>query len=200
MTRPAASLLFATLAVLSPLPARADASLNAYDAARAALLAVWAELPLTIRNVAITDGAPAGYGNYAVHDGNSFSPGDTIHIYAEVLGYGWKDNGDGTWSQLLDADLALLDADGTTIASKPKFLTTDTRSRQQLLESDLAFNVTLSGFGPGAYKLQFAVHDRTSSKETQFEVPVTLLAAGESSASDATASSAPASDASSSAP
>jgi hypothetical protein len=171
----------AALLALAPVPAFAQTSLTAYEAARTALLAIWAELPLTVRNVTLTDGAPAGYGNYTVHQGNSFAPGETIHIYAEMMGYGWRDNGDGTLSKLLDADLALVDANGTTVASKPDFVTTDTRSREKLLESDLAFNVTLSAFQPGNYKLQFTVHDKASSKDAVFDVPVTLLAADEPS-------------------
>jgi len=141
--------LIAVLIAVAPAPVFAEASLNAYEASRAALLAVWEELPLTIRNVALTEGAPAGYGDYVVHEGNSFRPGETIHIYAEVLGYGWRDNGDGTVSKLLDADLALVDASGATVASKPGFVTTDVKSREKLLESDLAFNVTLTAFQPG---------------------------------------------------
>ena len=182
--KPTALFALAVL-VVSPLPASADASLTAYDAARQVLLAVWDELPLTVRNVALTDGPPAGYGDYTVHQGNSFKPGETIEIYAEVLGYGFKDNGDGTFSRLLDADLALVDATGTTVARKAKFISTAQTSHQKVLESDLAFNVTLSAFAAGAYKLQFTVHDQVGGKETSFDVPVTLLAGDDASASDA---------------
>jgi hypothetical protein len=181
MVTPLRSLALAALLVLAPLPALADTSLTTYEASRTALLAIWDELPLTIRNVALTEGAPAGYGDYLLHEGNSFMPGETIHVYAEVLGYGWRDNGDGTLSKLLDADLALVDAGGVTVASKPAFVTTDVRSREKLLESDLAFNVTLTAFQPGAYKLQFTVHDRAGGKDAVFDVPVTLLATDSSS-------------------
>ena len=182
-------LALAALTAFLPLPAAAETSLTAYEAARAALLAIWAELPLTIRNVALTEEAPLGYGNYTVHEGNSFAPGETIHVYAEVLGYGWRDNGDGTYSKLLDADLALVDAGGTTVASKPGFVTTEVSSREKLLESDLAFNVTLTAFQPGAYKLQFTVHDRAGSKDAVFDVPVTLLAADAASEPPSSAAS-----------
>jgi hypothetical protein len=193
------ALALAAIVAVSPMPARAEASLTAYEASRAALLAIWDELPLTIRNVALTEGAPGGYGDYTVHEGNSFKPGETIHIYAEVLGYGWRDNGDGTVSKLLDADLALVDASGATVASKQGFVTTDVRSREKLLESDLAFNVTLTAFQPGAYKLQFTVHDRASGKDAVFDVPVTLLAA-DAPVEPSTSSEAPPAETSSSTP
>jgi hypothetical protein len=202
MTQLTKALLLAAALALPALPAAADTSLTAYEAARAALLAIWAELPLTIRNVTLTEGVPEGYGNYSVHAGNTYRAGEVIHVYAEVLGYGWRDNGDGTWSKLLDADLALLDANGTTVASKPRFLSTDVRSRQKVLESDLAFNVTLSAFQPGAYKLQFAVHDRAGGKDTSFDVPVTLVADEQlpASASDDSSDTSSVSQSSSSAP
>src|SRR5665213_3010134 len=85
------ALFAAALLAASALPAMADTSLTAYEASRQALLAIWAELPLTVRNVALTDGPPAGYGDYKGHQGNSFKAGETIEIYAEVLGYGFKD-------------------------------------------------------------------------------------------------------------
>lgn len=182
-------LAVAGLLALLPLPAVADADLGAYQAVRAALLSIWNDLPLTIRNVSLTEGVPAGYADYVAHDGNSYHAGETIHVYAEVLGYGWRDNGDGTYSRLLDADLALLDANGTTVASKPQFLTGDVRAREKLLESDLAFNVSLSAFPPGPYKLRFTVRDRASTKQATFEVPITLVGGDASSEPSAATSS-----------
>jgi hypothetical protein len=196
---PHKSLIFAlaTALLLAPVAARADSDLAAYDAARQALLVIWAGMPLTIRNATLTEREPAGYGDYAARDGNSYAPGDTIHVYAEVLGYGWRDNGDGTVSKLLDADLSLLNANGDVVASKQKFLSTDARSRQKLMESDLAFNITLSAFAPGDYKLRFAVHDRAGNKDASFDLPVTLVA-GPASSAPPDAASAPSSEAASS--
>ncbi|HVX73498.1 MAG TPA: hypothetical protein VHB19_11875 [Devosia sp.] len=185
-------------ALLAPLPALAETSLTAFDAARQALLSIWAELPLTVRNVTLTDGPAAGYGNYTVHPGSEFRAGEKIHVYVEVLGYGWKDNGDGTLSEVLDADLNLLDAQGTTVASQQHFLTADIRSRQKLLETFLTLDATLTSFDPGAYKLQYVLHDRAGGKQATFEVPITLVAA-DASAPPADASSSAASAASASA-
>jgi hypothetical protein len=108
-----------------------------------------------------------------------------------VLGYGFKDDGQGGFGTLLDADLALVDASGTTVARKDKFVSIGHSSHDKVLESDLAFKVTLSAFEPGGYTLHFTVHDEVSGKATTFDVPVTLLAG------DAASASQPASDASS---
>ena len=155
-------------------PALADTSTTAYDAARQALLTIWNEMPLTARNVTLTTATAPNYGNTTLHEGNAYKPGETIHVYVEVLGYGWKDNGDGTVSVLLDADLSLVDGNGTTVASQPKFLSTDIKSREKLLETYLALDARLTQFQPGPYTLRYALHDRAGGKETTFDVPIVL--------------------------
>ena len=181
-----------SLALCAPVPAFAQTSLAAYEAARQALLSIWAELPLTVRNTTLTEGPATGYGNYTPRSGSEFKAGEKIEVYVEVLGYGWKDNGDGTQSELLDADLNLLNATGQTVASQEKFLTADIKSRQKLLETYLTLDATLTSFEPGAYKLQYVLHDRAGGKDTTFEVPITLTGDAASSApasSDAPAAS-----------
>lgn len=158
-------------------PAFAQASLDDYDKARKTLLNVWTDLPLTARNITLIQEAAPGYGNYEVHDGQSYKPGDAIHVYVEVLGYGWKDNGDGTLSELLDADLNLLDSGGKLLGTQAGFLNADIRSRQKLFETYLNLGATLSSFEPGDYQLQFVLHDRAAGKTATFEVPVTLVSA-----------------------
>jgi len=170
------------LAILLPLPAFADASLATYDAARDALLAVWAELPLTVRNVTLTREIAAGYGSYQPRENHAYQVGEQIHVYVEVLGYGWRDNGDGTLSSLLDADLNLLDAAGNKLATQTKFLDSEQVSRQKLLETYLTLNASLSSFEPGDYQLQFVLHDLAGHKDTIFAVPVTLVGDASSSA------------------
>ncbi|MEP7241206.1 MAG: hypothetical protein ABI697_10010 [Devosia sp.] len=181
--KPTAVFAAAALFVAFAQPATAETSLTAYNAARQALLAIWAELPLTLRNATLTDGVASGYGDYASRPSNSYGPGEEIDVYVEVLGYGWRDNGDGTLSKLLDADLALVDAGGVTVASQPKFMTSEVKSRSKLLETDLVFNVRLTAFKPGAYKLQFAIHDRAGGKDGSFELPVTLAEAAPTASS-----------------
>lgn len=190
------------LALVLPAPALAQSSLNAYEAARQALLAIWAELPLTVRNATLTEVPAPSYGNYAPRASSEYKAGEQIHVYVEVLGYGWKDNGDGTQSELLDADLNLLNSQGTTVASQPKFLSADIKSRVKLLETFLTLDATLTAFDPGAYKLQYVLHDRAANKDATFEVPITLLpgdAAPSSAAPDMSSSGEASSEASSAA-
>ena len=165
-------------------PAAAESSLNAYDAAHQALVSIFEDLPLSVRNVTLTEAPATGYGNYTPRDSSSFRPGEKIHVYVEVLGYGWHDNGDGTQSELLDADLNLLNATGQTVASQAKFLSANIKSREHLLETFLTLDATLTSFQPGDYKLQYVLHDRAADKDVTFEVPITLVP-GDASSSEA---------------
>ena len=172
------------LSLLLPAPAWAQSSLTAFEAARQALLAIWGELPLTVRNATLTETPAPSYGNYTPRASSEYKAGEQIHVYVEVLGYGWKDNGDGTQSELLDADLNLLNSQGTTVATQPKFLSADIKSRARLLETFLTLDATLTSFDPGAYKLQYVLHDRAGGKDATFEVPITLVP-GDASSSEA---------------
>ena len=62
-------------ALLAPFPAIAETSLPAYDAVREALVAVWDELPLSVRNATLVTGTPKGFGQYERRTSNSFKPG-----------------------------------------------------------------------------------------------------------------------------
>ena len=169
---------FAVLALVAlAMPARAQSTLEDYDKARAALLSVWSGLPLSVRNVTLIEEPAPAFGNYTVHAGQSYRQGEPINVYVEALGYGWADNGDGTLSELLDADLNLLDGSGAQVAQQLNFLHSDIRSNSRLLETYLNLRVTLTSFDPGEYRLQFVLHDRAAGKSTDFEVPVTLLGA-----------------------
>jgi hypothetical protein len=188
--------LAAALLVLSLAgPAVAQTSLSSYEAARQALLAVWAELPLTARNPALTEGVALGYGNYTPRATNSYGPGDPIHVYVEVLGYGWKDNGDGTQSELLDADLNLVDANGRMVASQEGFLSANIRSRDKLLETYLTLDATLTSFPAGNYTLQYVLHDRAAGKDATFEIPIVLTEAPDENAAPSDENTAPSDEA-----
>lgn len=170
-----ATALLAT--ALTVAPATAQSSLAAYQAVRDGMLAVWDELPLTALNATLTEAPAAGYGQFTPRGSNVFAPGDTVHVYAELVGYGAAATANGFYVRQLGADLALLDAAGNVRATQPDFFTSSTRSSERLLETYLSFTVTLSAFDPGDYTLRYIVHDRAGDKQTSFELPITLVAA-----------------------
>jgi len=95
------------LTLLVPLPATAQTSLTAYDAVREALVAVWDELPLSVRNATLVDSTPAGFGQFDRRAGKSFKPDEAVTVYAELYGYGVTPRADGGYVRELSADLAL---------------------------------------------------------------------------------------------
>ena len=171
----AACLALLVLAV--PLPAAAQSSLSSYDAVRSALLAIWDELPLTVRNATFTAGPATGYGAYPAREGASFSAGETVNVYAEVLGYGFAEK-DGLQAAAIDADLFLVSEDGRTLARQDKFLSLDFAGTEKRLETYLSFQTSLSGFPAGAYALEVRLTDNVSGKVAEFSLPLTLAAAG----------------------
>ncbi len=167
--------LFVVAALSGALPALgAEPDLSGLDAVREAYIAVWLQTPLTVRSVALTDGPATGMGSYTPAKGNVFKPGETINLYAEVIGYHWKPAADGASSTDLNVDLTLLTPDDVVVASKPKFFHYGSTAKRLNLETFFAFSVTLSEFAPGDYKLHYKLTDAVSNEVADFEVPIVL--------------------------
>ncbi|HWA18462.1 MAG TPA: hypothetical protein VG757_05650 [Devosia sp.] len=166
----------ACLVLAIPLPAAAQSSLASYDAVRTALLAIWDELPLTVRNASFTAGPATGYGAYPVRDGSSFAAGETVNVYAELLGYGFAEK-DGLQAASIDADLFLVSADGRTLARQDRFLTLSFAGTEKRLETYLSFQTSLTGFPPGDYSLEVRLTDNVGGKTAEFSLPLTLTPA-----------------------
>ena len=158
----------------APLPATAETSLSAYDAVREALVAVWDELPLSVRNATLVDGTPKGFGQYERRGSKSFKPDEPVTVYAELYGYGVSDKANGGYIRDLSADLALVDASGAVRANQIGFWSSSETFEQRPLEMNLSFSATLSAFPPGDYLLRFTVHDKASGKAVSFDIPITL--------------------------
>ncbi len=168
----------AALGLCAALPAMAETSLTAYDAVRRALVAVWDELPLTVRNITLVTGTPKGFGQYDKRAGNSFRPDEPVTVYAELYGYGVASKAGGGYVRELSADLALVDATGAVRANQIGFWQSSETFEQRPLEMHLSFSATLSAFPPGDYTLRFTVHDASHDEQVSFDVPI-VLAAGE---------------------
>ena len=163
-------------ALWAPLPASAETSLTAYDAVRRALVAVWDELPLTVRNATLVTGTPKGFGQYDKRAGNSFKPTEPVTVYAELYGYGVTAKASGGYVRELSADLALVDASGAVRVNQIGFWQSSEEFEQRPLEMHLSFTATLSAFPPGNYTLRVTVHDTQFDEETSFDVPIVIAA------------------------
>ena len=162
--------------LLAPLPVSAETGLTAYDAVRRALVAVWDELPLTVRNATLVEGTPKGFGQYDRRAGNSFKPDEAVTVYAELYGYGVTSKASGGFVRDLSADLALVDSTGAVRANQIGFWSSSEQFAIRPLEMHLSFSATLSAFPPGDYLLRFTVHDKAFGKQVSFDIPITLKA------------------------
>jgi hypothetical protein len=163
-------------ALLAPLPAAADTSLSAYDAVRAALIAVFEELPLSVRNATLVTGTPKGFGQYERRTERTYKPDEPVLVYAELYGYGVTTAAAGGYVRDLSADLALLDATGAVRANQIGFWTSSETFETRPLEMHLSFSATLSAFPPGDYTLRFTINDKAFGKQTSFDLPIVLEA------------------------
>ena len=162
--------------LLSPLPAAAETSLSAYDAVRQALIAVFEELPLSVRNATLVKGTPKGLGQYERRSDRVFTPDEPVTVYAELYGYGVTGTASGGFVRDLSADLALVDSTGAVRANQIGFWSSSEEFAIRPLEMHLSFSATLSAFPPGDYLLRFTVHDKAFGKQVSFDIPITLKA------------------------
>ena len=166
--------VLSAVALSVPFAAQAQTSLTAYDAVRDALVAVWDELPLSVRNATLVDGTPRAFGQYDRRSGNSFKPDEPVTVYAELYGYRVSPRANGGYIRSLRADLALVDATGAVRANQIGFWASEEVFEHRPLEMQLSFSATLSAFPPGSYTLRFTVHDESVSSQTSFDVPIVL--------------------------
>jgi hypothetical protein len=167
-----AALFALALGLMAP-AAQAQSTLSSYDAVRDALIAIWDELPLTVRNATFTTGTATGYGAYTARPNAIFMPNEQISLYAEILGYQFNKT-EGNETAGIDADLFLVSSDGRTLARQDKFTSVEISSKSKRLETYLAFETSLSGFPPGDYMLECRLTDRNSHEVTEFSLKLTI--------------------------
>lgn len=171
MRRLATAFAAAVLA-LGAVPAFAQ-SIEAVDAADAAVLAVWEKTPLAFRNVQFVTEATT-FGIYTPRPEGPFKQGEQLLVYAEPVGYGFKDNGDGTYNFGVDIDLAVKDASGAVVAEQAKFANASLTSRSRNREFIVSISLDLSGAPAGDYVLEYAARDIASDETGMISLPFSI--------------------------
>jgi len=166
------SIILIALTMLVPAGATAQ-ELEKLQAAEAAVDAAWSELPIAFRKVALVAGAN-GFGICEERKDNLFKPGEPIVAYAEPVGYGWKDNGDGTFSFGFNVDLLVKTPDGKIVAGQEDFQRLELKSRARNKEFMLTLTLNLEGAPPGDYVIEYKTRDITSSKSGTISFPVKI--------------------------
>ncbi len=163
---------FAALALVAAAPAGAQ-SLDALTAAEQQVAAVWDATPLTFRKTLFADRIEA-FGVYEAKEGSTFAPGEPIVVYAEPVGYGYKNNDDGTYTFGFDFDLKVKNADGDIVAGKDGFASFELNSKAQNREFLVSLTLSLNEAPAGNYTLEYLARDIASDETATIVMPFSI--------------------------
>ena len=166
MFRGALFLLFVAAA-----PMAVAQTLGDIDKREAGVVEAWNATPLTVRKALFVSGHPEGFGQYAERAGNVFKPGEKLVAYAEPVGYGWKDIGDGKYEFGFKVDLAIKGADGKSLGEQHNFADLSEKGYARNREFFVLLTLTVSGLSAGEYAVEYTLHDIASAKSTMFTLP-----------------------------
>jgi hypothetical protein len=148
--------------------------LAAIEKAEEAVVAAWNATPILFRTSVFVSESPGGFGIYRQRESNVFGPGEPLVVYAEPVGYGWKDNGDGTFGFGFNVDLIIKKPDGSIVGGQENFQRLALSSRARNREFMLTLTLTFDGAPAGDYVLEYVVRDLTGSKSGNISLPFTV--------------------------
>lgn len=179
----ASTLFFATFASAGPLVDLAAAAEKQMEAGRPdqalnslaeATRLVWDASPLFVNRVLFVDEASA-FGLYVPRaDGSVFKQDEALLMYIEPVGFGYGQNGAGSYSIGFDIDFALSDAEETVLSQLDDFGQVETTLRYKNREFFLNLTVNLSGVPAGSYIANIRLRDKHSDKIGGFQLPFTV--------------------------
>nr|HMQ58236.1 hypothetical protein [Rhizobiaceae bacterium] len=115
-----------------------------------------------------------GFGVYQPRESSIFKNGEKPIVYAEPVGYAWKDNGDNTYSFGFNVDLLLKTAKGEIVGGQENFQTLELTSRSQNREFLLTLTLNVDGAPAGDYVVEYRTRDINSPKSAVISLPFTV--------------------------
>ena len=167
-------LVLLLLAMLLSIGAVHAQSLEEIDRRQAAMIEAWEKTPLTIRRALFINGEPRGFGLYQERGSKEFKHGEKIVVYAEPVGYGWKDLGKGMFELGFVVDFLIKSRDGK-ILEKENFMRIATETHTRNLEFMVILTLNMSSAPAGDYVVEYKLHDIASDKTTTFEMPFKIV-------------------------
>jgi hypothetical protein len=162
--------VFLLLALLLSLAAAHAQSLEEIDKRQAALIEAWEKTPLTIRRALFIKGEPRGFGLYQERDSKEFKNGEKIVVYAEPVGFGWKDAGKGMFELGFVVDFLIKSPGGEVLTGKENFMRIATESHTRNLEFMVVLTLNMSSAPAGDYVVEYKLHDIASDKTASFSM------------------------------
>jgi hypothetical protein len=149
---------------------RAGAAVDALDAA---LDVVWKATPLTFRKALFVSEPPTGFGAYVERPDAVFAPGQPLLVYAEPIGFEWKQV-DGLFTCDLIIDVALRNPAGKVLFEKREIGRMALKSHARNHEFMMKLDLNLRGLPVGDYVLEGIMRDEVSKKWGTFSLPFTV--------------------------
>jgi hypothetical protein len=145
-------------------------ALAALDEAASTL---WDKAPLSFRRALWVAEKGSNFGAYNPRENAVFSSGAPMTVYAEPVGFGWRQSGE-VWRIDLIADLAIKTPDGKQLFEQYEFQKLEFASRVRNREFMVNFTYTLSGIPKGEYVVETTLRDQVSGKKGSFSLPFTI--------------------------
>jgi len=149
-------------------------TIEAYEAANSAALAAWRAMPLTVRNAGFVTEAPTGYGTQNPREGTRFYPAEPVIIYAELLGYHWREYGNNTVSFSIAIDVVIRDGTGQIVLERENVETVTTTSRHRNREMFTTLTLNMRTAPVGDYSVEYALRDLVGGQRVSVALPFSL--------------------------
>lgn len=162
--------------------AKADQAAEAGDFATALAAAdelkglLWDQQPgLGFVNAFAVTERSAGYGLYNPRPDTTYKRGEPVQLYAEPVGFGYGDGGEGIVLIGFYVDLQVLGPDGQELANMAGITEIDYKVRAKVREfaADVTYN--FEGLAPGQYRLITTLRDKNSPKTGNFETDIEVI-------------------------
>ena len=129
-----------------------------------AVLSIWDEIPLTVRNVRLVSDTK----NYATKKNNIYRKGEPIYITSQIFGHKLKKIGD-SYHINIAADFLVSDDAGKVLGGQKNVIQFNNISPIPMTDFSLDLTYTLTGAPAGIYNIQTTVNDKNSTHSTKFE-------------------------------
>ena len=127
--------------------------------------------PLSVRRAIFVAKKAQGFGQFEERSSNVFKAGEPLIAYAEPVGYGWKDVGNGMFEFGFAVDFLIKSPDGKILAGQQDFARLAERSHARNLEFMVTLTLNVTGAPPGDYVVEYKMRDIAGDKSTSFELP-----------------------------
>jgi hypothetical protein len=151
-------------------------TVEALGALEEAIDAIWTQAPLAMRTVRLVEAGGTG-ANQGERANASFSPGDSLVVYLEPVGYGYGSAG-GKNTIDFGIGLAIENATGQVLSEAPDLFSFSREVAGKRRDIGLTVAFKVPALYPADYKAIFTVRDRNSEKTASFEMPFTIAPPG----------------------